>query len=242
MAHSPSKYYRANAVVLRTWKLGEADRILSLLTDTRGHVRAVAKGVRRTKSRFGSRLEPTTCVSLQLYEGRGDLDTVTQAETIERYLSLREDLDRYARASAMLEAVDQMSRDSHDVAHLYPMLVRALRTLDSSGSAMVVPGFFLKLLASEGFAPIVDGCVECGVDEDLVAIDAESGGLLCSTHRRGRALMASTVEGIGDVLGGRLGQALAIDDQATVHEIEIVATELMEHHLERRIRSTRVVD
>ena len=120
-----SKYYREDAVVLRTWKLGEADKILSLLTRTRGRVRAVAKGVRRTRSKFGARLEPATCVALQLYEGRGDLDTVTGADTIERFSSLRSDINQFARASAMLEAVDQLAQAELDVGHLYTILVCA---------------------------------------------------------------------------------------------------------------------
>ncbi|MCH7788227.1 MAG: DNA repair protein RecO, partial [Acidobacteria bacterium] len=126
MSSNPSsKYYREDAVVLRTWKLGEADKILSLLTRTRGRVRAVAKGVRRTRSKFGARLEPATCVALQLYEGRGDLDTVTGADTIERFSSLRSDINQFARASAMLEAVDQLAQAELDVGHLYTMLVGA---------------------------------------------------------------------------------------------------------------------
>src|SRR4029453_17732995 len=101
--------YRDHGIVLRSWKLGEADRIVSIITRENGKVRAVAKGVRKPSSRFGSRLEPTSHLSLQLYHGRGDLDTVTQVETIDRFGSLRDDLDRWARASAMLEAVDQVS-------------------------------------------------------------------------------------------------------------------------------------
>src|SRR5690606_13043863 len=99
--------YRDHGVVLRSWKLGEADRIVSIVTRENGKVRAVAKGVRKPSSRFGARLEPTCHVSLQLYRGRGELDTVTQVEVVDRFPSLRTDLDRWARASAMLEAAEQ---------------------------------------------------------------------------------------------------------------------------------------
>ena len=88
--------YRADGIVLRTWRLGEADRIVVLLTPENGKVRAVAKGVRKTRSKFGGRLEPTSHVAVQLYAGRGDLDIVTQAETIDRFESLRLDADRFA--------------------------------------------------------------------------------------------------------------------------------------------------
>ena len=102
--------YRDEGIVLRTYKLGEADRIIVFVTRGRGKVRAVAKGVRKTKSKFGSRLEPMSHVALQLYEGR-ELDIVTQAESIEHFRVIRDDLDRIARASAMLEAVDQMAQE-----------------------------------------------------------------------------------------------------------------------------------
>ena len=88
--------YRDHAVVLRTWKLGEADRIVSLHTHDHGKVRGVAKGVRRTKSKFGARLEPLSHVTIQLYRGKGDLDTITQVETVDRFVSLRSDPDRFA--------------------------------------------------------------------------------------------------------------------------------------------------
>nr|MBA3304166.1 DNA repair protein RecO [Acidimicrobiia bacterium] len=97
--------YRDAGVVLRTIKLGEADRIVTLATASHGKVRAVAKGVRKTKSRFGSRLEPMSHVSLLMYEGR-ELDIVTQAETLGHFRSIREDLDRMGRAQSLLEVVD----------------------------------------------------------------------------------------------------------------------------------------
>ena len=96
--------YRDTGVVLRTWKLGEADRIVSVFTREHGKVRGVAKGVRKSGSRFGSRLEPTCHVSVQLYKGKGDLDTITQVELIERPESVRGDYVLWVRASAMLEA------------------------------------------------------------------------------------------------------------------------------------------
>ena len=96
--------YRDNAVVLRTWKLGESDRIVSLMTQSNGKIRCVAKGARKTKSRFGSRVEPTNHLQVQLYRGKGDLDTLTQVETIDRFPTVRQDLELFARASSMLNA------------------------------------------------------------------------------------------------------------------------------------------
>jgi DNA repair protein RecO (recombination protein O) len=234
--------YRDDAVVLRTYKLGEADRIVVLLTRARGKVRAVAKGVRKTKSKFGSRLEPTSHIAVQLYEGR-ELDIVTQAETIDQFRAIRGDLDRIARASAMLEAADQLAQEGEVNPRLYTMLVGALRTLDGSSSPLVVPAYFWKVLALEGYRPEVDVCVLCGDDESpLVAFDLESGGLLCRTCRRGTAVSPEAVELLQAILGGRLNEALAVASSPATHEIDHLATRAVEHHLERRLRSVTVLD
>jgi DNA repair protein RecO (recombination protein O) len=234
--------HRDEGVVLRTYKLGEADRIVVLLTRGRGKVRGVAKGVRKTKSKFGGRLEPTSHVAVQLYEGR-ELDIVTQAETIDRFPSLRTDVDRFARASAMLETADQLVQEGEVNPRLYQMLVGALRTLDASDSPLVVPSFFWKVLALEGYRPEVDACVQCG-DEDtpLVAFDMESGGLLCRTCRRGQSVSPEAVELLQMILGGRLNDALAQPSSPATHEIDHLATRTVEHHLERRLRSVTVLD
>lgn len=233
--------YRDHAVVLRTWKLGEADRIVSMLTQHQGKVRGVAKGVRRTKSRFGGRLEPTSHVAVQLYRGRGDLDTITQVETVDRYDGLRADLDVFGRASAMLEAVEQIAQDRHPNPSLYTMLVRALRTLDGDPSPLVVAAFFWKLLALEGFEPQLDVCVACGKADDLVAFSLEDGGTLCGDCRRGAALGADTLELLRMILGGQLGEALRQPPSGASHAVDALATSAMEHHLERRIRSLGVL-
>src|SRR5687767_2079913 len=161
-------------------RLGEADNIITLVTDGRGKVRAVAKGVRKTKSRFGGRLEPLCHVALQLYEGRS-LDTITQVETLEQFRGVREDLDRLTRATTMLEAVDALVQEGHEDRRLYQMLLGALRTLEATPSPLVVPAFFWKLLAHVGFRPLLDQCASCGATEEtdeLVAFDLEEGGVL----------------------------------------------------------------
>jgi DNA repair protein RecO (recombination protein O) len=234
--------YRDDAVVLRTYKLGEADRIVVLLTRARGKVRAVAKGVRKTKSKFGSRLEPTSHIAVQLYEGR-ELDIVTQAETIDQFRAVRADLDRIARASAMLEAADQLAQEGEVNPRLYTMLVGALRTLDGSSSPLVVPAFFWKVLALEGYRPEVDACVLCGDGEaPLVAFDVESGGLLCRSCRRGTAVSPDAVSLLQMILGGRLNDALAVLPSPATYEVDHLATHAVEHHIERRLRSVTVLD
>ncbi|HLI00539.1 MAG TPA: DNA repair protein RecO, partial [Acidimicrobiales bacterium] len=165
--------------VLRTYRLGEADRILVLMTAGRGKVRAVAKGVRKTGSRFGGRLEPGCHVRLLLYEGR-QLDVVNQADSVEQVRGLRDDLTRLRDALALLEAVDQVAQEGESNRALFDMLVGALRTLGRTPSPLLVAGFYWKLLALEGSAPLLDECVRCsrpvaGGPDGLGGSDAVSG-------------------------------------------------------------------
>lgn len=233
--------YRDHGIVLRTHKLGEADRIITFITERHGKVRAVAKGVRKTKSKFGARLEPTSHVALQLYEGR-ELDIVTQAESVDHFKPIRIDLDRLTRAVTMLEAVDQLSLEREPNPDLYRMLLGALRTVAERNSALVVAGFHWKVLALEGFRPQVDSCVSCEEEEGLVAFDATEGGLLCVEHRRGTRVSPEAVLLLQEILGGRLARALEEPASPATHEVDHLATRVMEHHLERRLRSVGLLE
>lgn len=233
--------YRARGVVLRTWRLGEADRIVVILTAEEGKVRAVAKGIRKTRSKFGGRLEPTSHVSLQVFRGRGELDIVTQAETLDRFENLRLDPDRFADAFALLEIVDAIAPDREVDLRRYSMLLGALRTLDQRSSPLVVPAFFLKLLRHECLAPSLNSCVRCDSSDMLVAIDVGEGGVLCEACRRGRPLSGEALAVLRAILGGGLDMALDVVDQSLCSEVDRVATEAAEHHLERRMRSRRVM-
>ncbi len=233
--------YRDEAVVLRTWKLGEADRIVSLHTRTFGKVRGVAKGIRRTKSKFGARLEPAALVSVQLYRGRGDLDTVTQAATIQRFTRLRDDPERFARASAMLEAVDSVSPEREPDNERFTMLARALLTVNQNANPLVLAGFFLKLLAHEGVGLEVDGCVGCGADTQIDFVDTRQGGVFCRQCRRGRPLSQEALTLMRMMLGGALGQALHRPIDTAGQEVHAVAVDAMQAHLERRLRSISVM-
>jgi DNA repair protein RecO (recombination protein O) len=233
--------YREDAIVLRTWKLGEADRIVNLLTKGHGKVRAVAKGVRKTNSRFGARLEPTSHIAVQLYQGR-ELDIVTQAEAVDTFRAIRGDLERFAGASTMLEAVDQVAQERQAVPRLHALLLGGLRTLDASDAPLVVAGFLLKLLDLEGLRPAVEACVVCGESDDLVSFDPVEGGALCGDHRRGPAVSAEAFGLLQMMLGGQLGAALNRPASPATHEVAHLATETMEHHLERRLRSAALLD
>ncbi|HXH57909.1 DNA repair protein RecO [Iamia sp.] len=238
----PVGLYRDHAIVLRTYKLGEADRIVVLLTEAHGEIRAVAKGVRRTKSRFGARLEPPTHLAVQLYRGRGELDTVSQVETIDHFRALRTDLEGLGRALTMVEAVDQVALEREPNGQLYRLLLGALRTLAADPSPLVLAGFLWKLLALEGVAPMIDRCVVCGAEGPLVAFDLMEGGAVCRDDRRGQPLSPEALALLRDVLGGRLGAALAAPVTAATVEVDRLAVRAVEHHLERRLRSVGVLD
>jgi DNA repair protein RecO (recombination protein O) len=235
--------YRDEGVVLRTIKLGEADRIVTILTQGHGKIRAVAKGVRKTTSRFGARLEPTSRVALQCYKGR-ELDVVTQVETLEAHRALREEYTLFTHAIPMLEAVDQVAQEREPNPALYRMLAGALRTLAERRSALVTPAFFWKLLSLEGFHPMLDGCARCAEDDvELVAFDLDEGGTLCSACARGggRPLSPDALDLLRRMLGGALNGVLAETPGPAAHEVEHLGIRALEHHGERRLRSTALL-
>lgn len=229
--------YREQGVVLRTYKLGEADRIVSLVTRGRGKVRAVAKGARKPGSRF-SRLEASAHVGLQLYEGR-NLDTVTQVETLDAFGALRQDLDAFGAAMTLLEATDQVAQEEEVNPALYRMLVGALKTLSERRSQLVLGAYLWKLLSLEGFHPQLDGCIGCGSEASLVMLNPERGGVTCvacaprpSTDETVRAL-----ELVRMILGGHLDAALSEADGPATEEVERLAFRAVEFHFDRRLRS-----
>jgi DNA repair protein RecO (recombination protein O) len=235
--------YRDRAVVLRTYRLGEADRIVVFLTERHGKVRAVAKGVRKTTSKFGARLEPLTQVDLLLWQGRSELDIVNQVEVLNTFRVVREDLDRMPRGVALLEVADQLAQERHPDPRLYTMLVGALGALaDGADPTLLAPSFFLKALVHEGAGPVLDACATCGEPDgavELVAFDLVAGGTLCRAHRSGRPLSPGALAVVRRILGGDLAAVLSQPAPPEADEVAELATEAMEAHLDRRIRSVR---
>jgi DNA repair protein RecO (recombination protein O) len=239
--------YRDQGVVLRTIKLGETDRIVSILSQGHGKIRAVAKGVRKPGSRFGGRLEPMTHMAFQCYRGR-ELDTVTQVETIDANRALREHYGCLTHAVSMLEATDQVAQEREPNPALYRMLVGALRTLAENPSPLVSGAFFWKLLSLEGFHPMLDECVRCGAGRDdfagdFVAFDLDEGGVLCDTCGRfaGKRISPEALGMVRQILGGELRAALAEPPGPVTLETERLALGSLEHHLERRLRSAALL-
>lgn len=233
--------YRDSAVVLRTYKLREADRIVVLMGRTRGKIRAVAKGVRKTNSKFGSRLEPGSVITAQFYEGRGDLDGVSQAETTEAHPLTRTDLSRMGHAAALLEAVDQVAQEGEPDLRLHDMLVGGLGVIERDNPPAVVAGFYLKLLQAEGVAPQLDSCSSCGESPERLFWAPEVGALHCSSCGGGRPVSTETLTLSRAVLGGGLNAVLDLPAGPVVHDLEAFASQLLETHIERRLRAIRVL-
>ena len=238
--------YRDEAVVLRTQKLGEADRIVALLTRRHGRVRAVAKGVRRTSSRFGSRLEPFMHVDLQLAEGRS-LDVVTQAETLapfgERICS---DYGLYTTGTAMLETAERLVTEEHEPAvQQYLLLVGGLRVLSRGerDPGLVLDSFLLRSLAVAGYAPSFADCVRCGRPGPHRSFSASAGGSLCGDCRvPGTATPAAeTVVLLAALLEGDWTIAEQSSPRHRREANGLVAAYL-QWHLERGLRSLPYVD
>jgi DNA repair protein RecO (recombination protein O) len=230
--------YRDRGVVLRTIRLGEADRIATILSLEHGKVRAVAKGVRKVKSRLGARTEPLTHVDFLAWRGR-ELDVVNQVEVIDVFPLIRGDLARFDAAVTMAEIIDQSTVDHQQSPDLYRLLVGALRSLEETGSLLVLAAFCLKLLAIEGVGVVADRCAACGSDAPLVAFDAAQGGFLCGRCRRGQAVSAEVVGLARTITCGGLAGALRDTQGPEVGQLEQLAVGAVEHHLERRLRSAR---
>lgn len=233
--------YRAEAVVLRTHKLGEADRIITLLTRQHGLVRAVAKGVRRTSSRWGSRLEPFTHVDLQLAQGR-NLDVVTQAEALTPFSgSLGADYDRYTAGTAMLEAAERLiAEERQPSVQQFLLLVGGLRALTTPERApgQVLDSYFLRSLAVAGYAPSFDNCARCDAPGPHRWFNPQAGGILCNTCRLpGSASPAQeTVTVLGALLSGDW-PLLERSEQRHLKEASGLVAAYLQWHLERGLRS-----
>jgi DNA repair protein RecO (recombination protein O) len=204
--------YRDNGIVLRTQKLGEADRIVTLLARKEGRIRAVAKGVRRTKSRFGARLEPFTHVDLQLYTGRS-LDVITQAETVQAYgASLAGDYPRYTTGTAMLETAEKLTPVEKEPAlRQFLLLVGGLRALAEGAHAprLVLDAYLLRSLAVAGYAPALEECAVCGTQLPG-AVGAPDGAVPGAVGAAGGGGPAGAADGgpAGAADGGRTSTAL----------------------------------
>jgi DNA repair protein RecO (recombination protein O) len=230
-------------IVLRSYPFGEADRVVVLLSPNTGKLRTVAKGVRKTKSRFGGRLEPFTHVDVVVYEGR-NLDTITQVSIIDAFGHLRDDLDRVIAAGTMLEVADAVSQENEPSLRLFLLLQRGLKALDAAPvHPDLVTCFLLKAAAVVGVAPALDDCAGCGRSDPLTRFSFSAGGVLCESCRApgAYALRDGLTAYLSAVAGADLG-GLPPPDERFSGEAMGVARRFVEYHLERRLESLAVLD
>lgn len=242
----PVGLYRDTGVVLRGHLLGEADKILTVFCRETGLVRAVAKGVRRTRSKFGGRLEPMSHVDLQLHTGRS-LDIVTQAESIHPYAQyVGSDYARYTAGTAVLEtALRLLPVEREPSPALFSLLVGGLHalTVTRREPGLVLDAFALRALAIAGYGPGFDACTRCGAPGPHSTVALDAGGVVCPQCRApGSAhLPAETVRLLADLLSGDWEAAHASEDWSRRRASEVV-TALLQWHLEQGVRSLRLVE
>jgi DNA repair protein RecO (recombination protein O) len=232
--------YKDQGIVLGSVKLAEADKIVTILTQGSGKIRAVAKGIRRTSSKFGARLEPFTHISVMLYRGR-NLDTVTQAEIINPFRTLRDELDLFSAGETILETADKVAEEHERNVPLFLLLVRGLRTLDTRPAepAAVAEGFLLRLLSLSGFAPSLSACAVCG-KTDVRRFSHSQGGTVCeSCHDRdAQRVDPEALAWLAALSSAPLEQAgESIPSPRARRAGRAVLYGFAEYYLERRIRS-----
>ena len=230
---------KTEGIVLRSLRYGEADRILHLYTPDRGRVSAIAKGVRRAKSRFGGRLEPFFRLNLVLYEGRSDLLTVTSAETLAGHPRLREDAAALDGAARACEAVARVFDDGDPHRGVYHLLANELALLNGdvarAGRSNAL-AFRLKLLLAAGFAPQLAACASCGEAEHLMGFSGAAGGVVCAACEAGSFALDQEAH---DFLVTALGLPLADVPDASpraLAQAERAILETLEHHGHVRLR------
>ena len=236
--------YRDEAVVLRTHKLGEADRIVTMLSRQHGKIRAVAKGVRRTASRFGSRLEPFMVADIQCYVGRS-LDIVQQAETLGSYgADISDDYASYTAASVMVETADKITDDDGSLQQ-YLLLVGALRSLArrEHSPSLTLDSYLLRSLSIAGWAPSFVDCAVTGAPGPHTVFVAQLGGVVSDAVAPPGAprLDLATLGLLGAHMEGRWDDAEASEERSPAQASGIVAA-YAQFHLERSLRSLSHVD
>ena len=232
--------------MLRVQKLGEADRIITLLTRRYGKVRAVAKGVRRTTSRFGARLEPFCHVDVQLYTGR-TLDVITQVQTLDAFgVHIVDDYQHYTTGCAVLETVDRLAAEEEEpVLRLYLLAVGALRALAGRerNSSLVLDAFLLRAMSYAGWSPALNECARCGTEGPHAAFSVQGGGAMCVECRPTGSVRPAlaTLVLMDALLHGNWPSAESTTDQVRREASGLVAAHL-QWHMERQLRSLPLVE
>lgn len=233
---------KTEAIVLRSIRYGEADRILHLYSKTRGRLGAIAKGARKPKSRFGGRLEPFFRLDLVLHEGRGDLMTVTGATTLDGYPRLRSSGAALTAGARGCDAVLRLLADGGPNPHGYNLLCRYLALLDDPAQPQAVAlgtalAFRLKLALAAGFAPELASCARCGEAEHLVGFSGAAGGVVCGGCEAGAFPLGEEAHRfMVDGLAKPLSEAPEAELRA-LRQVERAVGETLEHHAHVQLRA-----
>ena len=242
--------YSTEAVVLRSFRLGEADRVLHLYTLDRGRVGAVAKGIRKTKSRFGARLEPLSHVEALLHQGSGELQTVTGVELVHTHHAAREDSYRLSVGLLGAEAMLRLFTDQERNPRAFAALTRFLDLADTLAARASRPAldplglaFQLKLLWLSGYLPHLTSCAECGAeDEQLVGYSASAGGAVCRACSAQNALALSPhgINAIESLLARPLAESgdIGLNDRSARDALAVI-TAAYEYFGNFRLRALR---
>ncbi|MDN5747319.1 MAG: DNA repair protein RecO [Pseudonocardia sp.] len=238
--------YRDIGMVLRVQKLGEADRIVTMLTRRHGKIRAVAKGVRRTRSRWGARLEPFNHVDVQCYSGRS-LDVVTQAQTVDAFGGgIIADYSRYTAGCAILETADRLvSEEGEPAMRVYLLLVGAIRALSGRerDASLVLDAFFLRAMTSAGWAPAITECARCAEPGPHAAFNIAAGGAVCARCRPpGSVAPSPETYGLLDALLHGDWDTADAAGPATRRDTSGLVAAHLQWHLERQLRSLPFVE
>jgi DNA repair protein RecO (recombination protein O) len=233
--------YKTEAVVLRSIRYGEADRVVHLYSATRGRIGAIAKGSRRPKSRFGGRLEPFFRLNLILYEGRGDLSTVTGAATVNGHPRLRSDGPALLAAGRACDAVLRLLDSGEPNEPAYHLLCNHLALLDVDPALASAPGaalaFRLKLALAAGFSPELGSCARCGEADHITAFSGAAGGVVCaSCEGDGFPLSEEAHRFMVKALARPLSEAPAAGP-GVAGQTDRAVTETLEHHAHVRLRA-----
>lgn len=238
----PGSTVKTEAVVLRSIRYGEADRILHLYSKTRGRIGAIAKGARKPRSRFGGRLEPFFRLELVLHEGRGDLLTVTGATTVDGYARLRSSGEAIAAGARACDAVLRLLDAAEPNPPGYSLLCRYLGLLDQPSGRLATGlatalSFRLKLALVAGFAPELASCARCGEAEHLVGFSGAAGGVVCAGCEAGSFELSEEAHRfMVEALAQPLGEAPEAEPPA-LRQVERAVGETLEHHAHVQLRA-----
>jgi DNA repair protein RecO (recombination protein O) len=238
--------YRDEAVVLRTQKLGEADRIITMLTREHGRIRGVAKGVRRTMAKFGARLEPGSHVDIQLHVGK-TFDTITQVEAIMNYgEAITDDYQRWTIASAILETAERFTAQEHEPAlQEFQLVVGGMKALSENryDPSLILDAFLLRSLAIGGYAPSMSNCSRCEKPGPHRYFSLVGGGSVCMDCRPSASATPApeTLDLMGALLSGDWEIAMASENRNRREASGLIAAYL-QWHLERGLRSLPMVE